>query len=238
MIFVSKYEYNWHIMEITLEATKRDQASTKVARSLRKEGKMPAVYYGRKKESTPISVLTNEFIKVWHRAGESTVVNLHTPEGEVRSLIQDVEKHPVTGEPLHADFYVFEAGTSIEVAVPLEFVGVAPAVKELGGVLVKVMHEVEIEALPGNLPQNIEVDITGLKTFDDQISLNDLKLPEGVKLVSETDDTVVLVEEPKEEEEETQTADISEVEVEKKGKAESDGEGESAESGAEKGEGK
>ena len=94
--------------------------------SLRKEGKIPAVFYGPKEKSTPITLKEMEFKKMWKEAGESSIVTLKNGSAEHEALIQEVDVHPVSGAIRHADFYVVEKGKKLEVAVPLEFVGVAP----------------------------------------------------------------------------------------------------------------
>lgn len=191
--------------------------------SLRKAGKIPAVFYGKKEKSTPISIPKVDFLKAWEKAGESSVITLETPEGVKESLIHDVDFDPVTGTPRHADFYVFEKGHKVKVDIPLEFIGVSPAVKDLGGVLVKVLHEVKIEAMPKDLPHNIEVDISSLVTFEDQILAKDIKLGSGVTLLENLDEVVALVSQPREEkEEESAPIDLSAIEVEKKGKEETE----------------
>ncbi|HRH25736.1 MAG TPA: 50S ribosomal protein L25 [Parcubacteria group bacterium] len=190
---------------------------------LRKEGRLPAVFYGKKEASTPISVSKIDFLKAWKEAGESTVINLETPNGVVESLIHDVDFDPVTGNPRHADFYVFEKGHKVKIDIPLEFVGVSAAVKDLGGILVKVMHEVKVEAMPKDLPHNIEVDISSLLTFDSQILAKDLNLPTGVELIENGEEVVALVSAPREEkEEESKPIDLAAIEVEKKGKEETE----------------
>src|SRR3989344_2980874 len=128
---------------------KADIRNSKVqADNVRKAGQIPAVFYGKKEASTPISVPKVDFLKIWKQAGESSVVTLETALGSKDSLIQDVSIDPVSGAPLHADFYVFEKGHKLEVDIQLEFVGTAPAVKDLGGALVKVLHALRIEAMP------------------------------------------------------------------------------------------
>ena len=203
---------------ITLNIEKRDKSVD--LDKLRKEGKMPAVFYGKKTESTPISVVQKDFIKVWKTAGESDVVTLKGDKN-VDVLIHDVDFDPVTDTPLHVDFYVFEKGKKLEVDIPLEFVGISPAVKDLGGNLVKVLHELKISAEPQNLPHSISVDISKLATFDDQILASDIVLPAGVDLVELPTEVVASVSEPKAEEPvESAPVDLSSVEVEKKGKKE------------------
>ena len=188
--------------------------------SLRNEGFIPAVFYGKKQASTSIAILRSEFSKVWKEAGESSVVSLVGPAGTVDALIHDVDQDPVTEIPRHADFYVFEKGKKIEVSIPLVFVGVSPAVKDLSGNLVKVMHEIAIEASPENLPHEIEVDISALVDFDAQIVAGDLKLPTGVTIAGDVEEVVASVSAPKAEEVEEPTVapDLSTIEVAKKGK--------------------
>jgi large subunit ribosomal protein L25 len=206
----------------TINIEKRDAKANLSA--LRKSGVMPAVFYGKKEASTPVAVSLAEFIKVWRKAGETSVVTLKGQGEDHDALIHDVDLDPVTDVPRHADFYVFEKGHKVKVDIPLEFVGVAPAVKDLGGTLVKVIREVKIEAMPKDLPHNIEVDISSLTTFDTQILAKDLKLPNGVVLVEGEDEVVALVAAAKEiVEEESAPVDLSAIEVEKKGKKEEEG---------------
>lgn len=209
---------------LSLAVTARDPKGP-LAR-LRADGKMPAVFYGPKEQSTPVSVDFKEFKKAWKSAGESTVVILKDQSGnEHESLIHEVDVHPLTGDPRHADFYVIEKGKKVEVDVPLEFVGVAPAVKDLGGILVKVVRELKIEAAPRDLPHQISVDISSLKELADVIHAKDIALPTGVELKIDPEDVVASIAEAKEEVEEAPAApDLSAIEVEAKGKEPVEGE--------------
>ena len=215
---------------IKLNVENRDK--TQKSAVLRKAGKMPAVFYGKKEKSTPVIISKAEFKKVWREAGESSVIDLVGKNIEAEALIYDVDLDPVTDEPRHADFYVFEKGKKIEISVPLEFIGVAPAVKDMGGTLVKVMHEIEIEALPKDLPHNISVDICSLVNFDSQILAKDVKLPQGVALVAKSEEVVASVYETKEEVEEVAPIDLASIEVQKKGKEAKEGEDAEAEAPA------
>jgi large subunit ribosomal protein L25 len=198
--------------------------------ALRKAGKVPAVFYGPKEKSTAITLKQSEFKKVWKEAGESSIITLKNGSEEHEALIQEVAVHPVTGIPEHADFYVIEKGKKLEVAVPLEFVGVSEAVKG-GNILVKVLHELEIEALPKDLPHNIKVDISALTGVDSQILARDLKLPSGVLIKIDPEAVIAAIAVAKEEPEEV-VADISAIEVVgAKGKEEAEG-GEGAEGAA------
>src|SRR3989344_9103089 len=180
---------------LTLKAEIRNK--TDKLEQIRKAGKVPAVFYGKKEASTAISIKQIDFIKVWKEAGESSVVTLETPEGTKESLIHDIDLDPVTGAPRHADFYVFEKGHKVEVALPVEFVGVSTAVKDLGGALVKVVYELKIEAMPKDLTPNIEVDISTLQNFGDQILAKDIPLPKGIELKEKPEEVVATVSAPR-----------------------------------------
>jgi hypothetical protein len=118
--------------------------------------------------------------------------------GKERSvLIQDVELDKIYGTPIHVDLLAVKADEEVEVGVPLVFTGVAPAEKDLGGSLVKVMYEIEISALPKNLPHEISVDLSGLKTFEDQVKVGDIILPTGVTAITGAGEVVALVQPPR-----------------------------------------
>jgi large subunit ribosomal protein L25 len=210
-------------MTINIKAEKREKLGKLEA--LRKEGLMPAVFYGHKKEATPIQIKKVDFIKAWKNAGESTVIKLSTPEGDIEALIHDIDLDPITSEPRHADFYVFEKGHKVEIAVPVEFIGISPAVKDLGGALMKILHEIKVKAEPSNLPHQIEVDISSITELEGQILAKDIVLPKGVELVEHPEEVIVTVATPKAEKvEEEAPVDLSQIEVEKKGKEEAEGE--------------
>ncbi|MBI4068299.1 50S ribosomal protein L25 [Candidatus Kaiserbacteria bacterium] len=186
---------------ISLPVTKRDGKQT--ADALRKSGVMPAVFYGPKETSTAITIPLPAFERLWRESGETTIITL-TGVGEPKEvLIQDVAEHPVTGTPLHADFYVLEKGKKIEIAVPIEFEGIAPAEKE-GGVVVKVLHEIEIKVTPAELPQHLTVDVSKLEKIGDHITVAQVKLPLSAELITDPEELVVSITEQKiVEEEET-----------------------------------
>ncbi len=221
---------------VTLDIQKRDKKDKLDA--LRAKGVMPAVFYGKKQDSTSVAIPLAKFIKVWKEAGESTVVTLKMGTEEYDSLIHDVDLNPVTDIPRHADFYVFEKGQKMEISVPLEFTGVSTAVKELGGVLVKVLYEIKVEAEPKNLPHEIIVDVSSLVDFESRIFAKDIKLPAGVTLLEKEEEVVSLVTQPQEEKEEVAPVDLTAIEVEKKGKEKEGAEGEAGEGEAPAKEGK
>ncbi len=205
-----------------LAVTKRDTKQN--PNTLRLEGVLPAVVYGRSEAATPISVDRKVFEKLFKSAGESTVITLTGLDGTKQALIQEVTVHPVTGVAMHADFYAIEKGQTVTVSVPFEFDGVSPAVKELGGILTKVMHELEMEVDPTELPHAIHVDVTKLVTLDDQIKIKDLTLPKSAKLSIDVDEVVALITVAKEEVEEVAPMDLSAIETSvERGKKEEEG---------------
>lgn len=205
-------------MELAVE--KRD--SKKNLNALRRDGILPGVLYGRSQESTPIAVNRKVFEKLFHEAGESTVITLTGLDGAKQALIHEVAVDPVSGAAVHADFYAIEKGQKVTVSVPFEFEGVSPAVKDLGGILTKVMHELEIEVEPAELPQAIHIDISKLVTLEDQIKVSDLKLPASAKISIDADEVVAMISVAKEEvEEAAPAADLSAIEIsEDRGKKE------------------
>lgn len=214
-------------MQLTVE--KRD--IQKKPKALREDGVLPAVVYGRSEESTPISINRKDFEKVFKTAGSATVITLKGLGEDKDALIHEVSFHAVSGKPLHADFYAIEKGQTVTVSVPLEFDGIAPAVKDHGGILVKVIHEIEMEVVPKDLPSVIHVDISKLTDLDSKIFVSDLKLPASAIISIPTDEVVAMIDVAKEEVEETAPMDLSAIEtsVERGKKEEEEAPAESAE---------
>ncbi len=203
-------------MQITVEP--RNIFGKKLGES-RKEGKLPVVVYGKKSENKSFFAEAKDFLKIWKEVGESTVIQLNEGGKTLDVLIHDVAICPIKNIPIHADFLAVDMDKLIITTVPLVFDGVALAVKQLGGVLVKVAHEVEVEALPKNLPHELRIDISKLQTFDDKINVEEIVLPDGVKMITNFDEVVALVEAPNENEEETSgPTSLEDIEVKKKGK--------------------
>ncbi len=193
---------------LELKAENREVFGKKL-QSSRQEGKLPAVLYGPKEASRPIFVSLKDFKKLWKEAGESTLVQLRltsdvkklsTSDVVKEVLIQDVAVDAVKDEPVHVDFYAVRMDKPIQASISLIFEGVSPAVKNLGAILVKVAREVEIEALPKNLPHELIINIFSLNNLEDKILAKDIKLPNGVKLITSPEEVIALVEIPKEEE--------------------------------------
>jgi large subunit ribosomal protein L25 len=208
-------------MTVTLQIEKREIRGKKLQK-LREEGKLPAVVYGPKHEPMGIMLDKGVFERLLKTAGESTVITLEGAGEEIEVLVHEVSFNPAKGGVEHVDFYAIEKGKEITVHVPLEFIGEAPATKT-GGSLTKVLHEIEITCKPNALPQHIEVDVTGLDNFEKQIHVKDLTIPAGVKVNTNLDDVVAMVQEVKDEPEpEATPVDMDAIEVEEKGKGEAE----------------
>ena len=205
-------------MELTVE--KRDTKTN--TNTLRSKGILPGVLYGRSEESTPISIDRKQFEKVFKAAGESTVISLTGLGGAKDALIHEVSFDVMTGTPIHADFYAIQKGQTVTVSVPLEFDGVAPAVKDFGGILTKVMHEIELECEPKDLPHAVRVDISKLVALDSQILVSDLDLPKSAKISAAPEDVVATITTAVEEADEPAApVDLSAIEIsEERGKKE------------------
>ena len=206
-----------------LAVTKRDIATK--PKSLREKGLLPGILYGRSQEATPITVERKAFDKMFHTAGESTVITLSGLGEDKDALIHEVSTDAVTGTSLHVDFYAIAKGQTVTVSIPLEFEGESAAVKDLGGILVKVMHEIEIECQPKDLPHAIHVDISKLATLEDQIHVKDLVgIPTSAKISVDMEEVVAMIDVAKEEPVEEVVADISAIETSvERGKKEEEG---------------
>ena len=177
---------------LELKSKKREIIGKKV-KTLRNQGLVPAVVYGGSEGSTPLVLELKEFKRIFKHAGETTLVKLFVDDPAFAKasagrdnfknvLIHDSSRDPITGEIKHIDFYEVKMDEKITAKVPLVFTGDSPAISELGGVLVKAMQEIEVRALPADLPREIEVDISDLKTFDDNITVKSIKLPKNVEV--------------------------------------------------------
>jgi len=183
-----------------LNAQSRTILGTKV-KTLRTKGLLPAVLYGEGIESKAIATSFVDFERAFRAAGESTLVTLNVDGKPYNVLIHDVAYHPIKGQPIHADFYAVRMDKAIIATVPLQFVGESGAVKTEGGILVKVMHEMEVEALPKDLPHELHVDLALLAALDSKVFVKDIKLPNGVEATADGDEIIALIETPRSAEE-------------------------------------
>ena len=207
---------------LTIAASRRDIFGKKL-KTARVAGQLPVVVYGYKKQPQSLFVPAKEFKKLLATGGESGMVSVQTPEGQTDVLIHEVAWHPVSGEAIHADLLVVDKTQAVEVNVPLRFEGLPPAVKDLAGILVKVLHELKVEVLPAEIPHDIEVNVESLVALDSQILVKDLNIPKGVKVLGEPEAVVASVTVAKEEPVEAPPVDLAAIEVEKKGKKDEEG---------------
>lgn len=222
--FVTKIDFQRYFT-YTLPMNKLQAKIRNVKDSLqevRKNGLIPAVLFGKGVESTPLSVEKVAFQKTWKEVGESGTISIETENGSSPALISEVQYDPIKNTPIHIDFRIVDMNKPVEVDIPVSFIGESPAVKSGTGVLVKALHEVKVSALPGDLPHEIEVDISGLQNIDDKISVSDIKVPKGVTILDELEETIVMIAAMKEETEETTPIDLTKIEVEEKGKKKED----------------
>lgn len=206
-----------------LQAKGREIKGKKV-KNLRQAGFLPAVIYGEGIPSQSIAVSYKEFKSAYKEAGESTLLKLEVEGKPYNVLIHGIAYDPLRGNPIHADFYAVRMDRVIRTKIPLEFIGESPAVKNEGGILIKVLQEIEVEALPQNLPHEIRADISKLDILESKLLVKDLGLPPEVKVMAEAGEVVVLVETPRAEEEfaaaEAAEAAPAEVKTEREVKAE------------------
>lgn len=208
---------------IKLNAKIRKETGRKT-NALRNSSRIPAVVYGHKVKNVLLDVDYKEFQKVLREAGESSLIELNIEDDKEKRpvLVHDLQKDPVTDQFIHIDFFQASLKEEIEVKVALVFEGTSLAVKDLGGTLIKNISELEIKALPQNLPHEIKVSIDSLNTFEDHILVKDIILPKDVKISAKPDEIVVSVAHPSKVEEdlekpiEENVEDVEKVVKEKK----------------------
>jgi len=185
-----------------------------------KEMRVPAVMYGAGIDAQPITVGRSEFIKVYRGAGSSALIDVSVGSAApVKALIKEVQVNPLSMEPRHIDFYQVRMDKPLEADIPLKFVGESAAVKEEGGTLVKSLDEIKVRCLPGDLPADIEIDLSVLKTFEDAINVGSITPPKGVEFLDDATLTIATVARPLTEEElkkleESQVGDVTAVKSE------------------------
>ncbi|MBI5152247.1 50S ribosomal protein L25 [Candidatus Peregrinibacteria bacterium] len=171
------------------------------AKNLRDSKRIPAVLYGKDTSTLNIDLDYKDFRKIYKAAGESTIIDLKAGDKTYKVLVHDVQFDPISDLITHVDFLNIAMDKLIDAEIPFEFVGVAPAVKDLAGVLFPQKHSIKVRCLPKDLPQKITIDVSSLATFHDSIHVKDVVLPEGVKALDDASLTVVTVVAPKKEEE-------------------------------------
>jgi large subunit ribosomal protein L25 len=181
----------------SLSAKVRDGRGTGVARKLRAAGEVPAVIYGHGREPQSLSLVTREVDKLLTQiSAASTVVELTVGSATTRTLIREIQRHPFKRHIVHVDFQELVAGERVTVSVPFRFVGVPEGVRNSGGILEEIMHQVHLKVDPSSIPDHIDVDVTPL-TIGHSIHIRELTLPEGVTVLDEANATVCVCQAPK-----------------------------------------
>ena len=225
-------------IEFTLNAEAREDAGRGASRRLRREGRVPAILYGGDTKALPLTLDHNELIHNLHiEAFHSHVLTVKIGKKNEQAILKDVQHHPFKNEVLHVDLQRVKAGQKLHVTIPLHFVGVdkAPGIKE-GGVFSRNVVEVEVECLPKDIPEYLEIDVSMLEIGDAK-HLSDIVLPEGVTILAlahdeehEHDISIAAVHHPRvTEEEEPEEAEAAEAEEAEGEEAEAEGEEKPAE---------
>ena len=177
---------------LQLEAKKRSIAGRKV-KTLRNKGILPATIYGKTTDPLTIEVASDAFTHTYTQAGETGLINLLV-DGETHPvLVKNVQLNPITSAPIHVEFLQVNLKEKIRAHVPIDIKGESQAVKEKTGTLLQLLNEIEVEALPTDLPEHIEADISGLVSVNEHLLVNQLHLPDNVTLVTEPDIMVVKI---------------------------------------------
>lgn len=176
----------------TLTATPRSVLGKKV-KSLRAQGQLPATVYGKSVKSISVSVSRDEFISLYENAGETGLIELSVDNDKRPVLVHTMQIDPVTHEPLHIEFHQVDLKEKVHAKVPVEFTGEAPAVEQKLGVLLTVLNDIEVEALPADLPEKIVVDVASLVEVDQEIKVSDIRVPGQVTILADGTLTVVKV---------------------------------------------
>lgn len=211
--------------KVKLTAEKRKVTGRKV-KTLRQEGILPINVYGKGIKSLAAQLELKFFLPVYQKVGETGIVELKlTNESKARPvLIHNVQLDPVSDQPLHADFYQVDLKKKVSTEVPVELVGESPAAKEKLGILIQLLNEVEVEALPTELPEKLELDISGLKKVGDAVVVADLKVPKEVKVLTPEKEILAKIE-PLAKEEEVAPPPTEEGAEEEKAEGEEEEEG-------------
>ena len=218
---------------LTLQAQTRKDTGKGVARKARAAGRIPGIFYGPGEEPIPLDVAALDFMRIYHGGhGENVLVDLQLGTDEARKvLFREVQRDPVTEKVMHVDFYHVSLTKAIRVNVPVHLEGVPDGVKNSGGILQHVMREVEVECLPTDIPEHLDVDVSALH-INQHISVKDLDVPETVQILDDDEQILAVVVAPRveevaaaEEEEAVEPAEGEEPEVAKKGKEADEAEG-------------
>ena len=219
---------------VSFSATAREKGGKGAARQLRARGQVPAVIYGHGREPMSLSLNARDLDKLLgHIQAESTVIEVTVEGHTAKTLIREIQRHPIKRQILHVDFQALVAGEKVIVSIPIVLTGTAEGVKLEGGVLEQPLRELEIEVDPANIPDHVELDVTNMM-IGDSLHVSDLKVPEGVEIQDDPETSVAVLAAPRAVIEETPAAEgvegavegAAEPEVIGKGPSDEEGEGE------------
>ncbi len=167
------------------------------AKNLRQQGLVPAVMYGKEKNTELLQIEARSLEKVLSQAGTHQLIAVQVANKKpVMTLARDIQKDVIKREYLHVDFYMVQMDQKVEAQIPIHLIGEAPAV-DLGGVLTQGLDQLDVECLPGDLVNFIEVDISGLAAFNDTLTVADMVVPSGITVLSDSESMVAKVEPPR-----------------------------------------
>lgn len=182
-----------------LAARRREDVGQKLT-PMRRTKQVPAVIYGHGVANQNLVVDGAELQRIYRQAGTTSLVDLVIDQDPaIKVLIHDLQRHPTNSSIMHADFYQVKMTEKLEAEIELVLMGESPAVKEQGGILVRALDTLKVECLPGDLVPSIDVDISGLKTFEDRIHVKDLRVPPGMTVLDNPDEVVASVTPPRSE---------------------------------------
>ncbi|NMB87139.1 MAG: 50S ribosomal protein L25 [Chloroflexi bacterium] len=207
--------------KVVIHATRRTVTGKKVG-ALRRAGHLPAVIYGHHLDATPILLDLHDATKALHGLTASSLVTIELEGTEHAALVREKQRNYIQGTLLHVDFQAVSLTEKIRAAVLVELTGTAPAIKEFNGIFVHGLSQVEVEALPNDLPERITVDVSGLSSLGDGIYVRDLQVSDKVAILSDPEEMIAIVTsgEIAETEEGEETPSASEPEIIERGKKE------------------
>ncbi len=203
--------------KLILNAIKRTDDNGRAAQ-IRLSEQVPAVLYGNKTQNEHLKLSINDINQAYAVAGESSLIDLSVDKAEtIKVIIKNIQRDVVNEKIIHVDFYRVDMKKPIDVEIPLEFIGDPKAVKDLGGTLIKSLESISAKCLPGDLLENIEVDISSLDTFNDTVKVSNLKIDEKIQVMNNPEDAVASVLAPRLVEEEEEEAAVEDEEGAKEG---------------------
>ncbi|HYU53250.1 MAG TPA: 50S ribosomal protein L25/general stress protein Ctc [Gemmatimonadaceae bacterium] len=182
---------------VSFNATARENTGKGAARTLRSQGQVPAVIYGHDREPQALSLNARDLDKLLgHIQAESTVIEVTVGGQTSKTLIREIQRHPIRRQILHVDFQALVAGEKVTVSIPIVLNGIAEGVRLEGGVLDHTLRELEIEVDPSNIPDRFELDVTNMM-IGDSLHVSDIKVPEGVEVLDDPETSVAVLAAPR-----------------------------------------